>query len=1038
MAQPPTPTSTYNKPPFEDDNPTPFRTELNKLVTEIFRPDIDEEYPVNFDLLLSQFNVLYFIKMNYNLQPPDNTIDAIKHYWKDIQAFIYYLRNNYTEILSADHFNHIVNKFTSTYIPKNTSFQMSFKNFVKNHMQSSITPKDDSSVQKIITKAIDGIVSRLNYNRKAYLEEFYKNKPMAEIAQKQFKEKENYVKWRDDRLYLAAQALIQNISILQDKEQKKRMVDFVNNILAENQINDIEFTQTGGGQKLMAMLLQKVLNVATTNITTPINNATLGNTGNANQPLQVSNQPGLNQPLASNIVPIFQGYLNEVFTFLSGNRTIFNNTTPFSNLDGTLKDNINNYITSIPTVDSSVINEWQKVFPIGNKTLLEAFRGFIHSDVIDSNNKKKVNDIFDALITRSDMINQASTALLILMLKLLFTDGDITANKLKDMGVVLDSEESITLFKSVYALLQKLKKTEQLAALLSMLSVQLLNKGSIGDPSDEDYVVSLQHLNMMLLQFAIYANKKLEEGLPLVIKLNDINGKIYKVNTGITISNDDHDLKENIIKSLLDVVARYKLYYNSGQHGGSEDQIKQAKEVRTKLDTVKKTLRSITDGLESIKLKYTQLHKIYSKDINDLQFGTLEDIKKNIESAATSASIPTNPSKGNPPDTETPEYRKAVKSGLGLDASMKDLGNKVMSEIDTIVTDKKKEINDVLVTLREIYELQPDNPTYVKRLDEVKQFIEGVYSSTGNKPNQDDKGIISYFDMILANIKSEYETAQSKIQAITSGIREEKANQIALAQANNRGVVYRGGLMYLPSEQPNHNETIKYIDRAIATIKDELQSKIVAELDMEYLRKSNHVMSSALGAEPNMFSTIYQNYIDEKNRTSQQLALEGLLSAIDSNELSPSKVLRVTTMDKVVFVFLTLFTRIFALGILERFVIKDWITDISWALFVYVIFYTLIMSTFILIVNFDVYRLRIIFNYVNFHGNGGLVMLHFGAVWLIMLLFMFMIWNNVTVFNGIERTYLTDETKYDIVYRIEVLSMIMWIALLLITVLINK
>jgi hypothetical protein len=145
-------------------------------------------------------------------------------------------------------------------------------------------------------------------------------------------------------------------------------------------------------------------------------------------------------------------------------------------------------------------------------------------------------------------------------------------------------------------------------------------------------------------------------------------------------------------------------------------------------------------------------------------------------------------------------------------------------------------------------------------------------------------------------------------------------------------------------------------------------------------------------------------------------------------------VLEVTKLDKTIFVFVTLFIRLFALTIAEYMIERGVINTMPKALGAFVGLYLLLFVLFVLMVNLDIYRMRIVFNYVNFHANSGLVYSHIGML-ILFTVIIYIIMRNVNFpIKGIEVKAITEEEKSNLIYRTELLTMIVWLFLVILIV----
>jgi hypothetical protein len=451
---------------------------------------------------------------------------------------------------------------------------------------------------------------------------------------------------------------------------------------------------------------------------------------------------------------------------------------------------------------------------------------------------------------------------------------------------------------------------------------------------------------------------------------------------------------------------------NSGggrQKGGNGDIVKKAKEIRGKLDDLKKSLRSITDGLSGIKDRYSKFENIFHTNGSTDKYDKISALKTQ----------PANDTK-----SELERVKAEEKKALGMATAINDAGTKLVEETTKFINEKKEELRNVIKVMNEVFDDQPSNTTYIAKAQELKDLIEGSFDND-KKDSDTSVGVISRLDKVLNKVKSDFEEVNGRISSIASGIRETNKNEVEKNRVN-----------YLPgygktsggSSVPNIDTDFGgYVDAINNVINNRILSGILKPVDSDYIRRTNPIMSAALGAEPTLFATIYQNYLDNKAKFSQPVALDRLSESVEVNHLSPQEVLEINAMDKVVFVFIMLFMRLFSVSVVGTLISKNWIRKLSVALVAYTGFYSLFLLIFTIIVNADAYRMRIVFNYVNLHANAGRLISHIAIMWIFSFLFLMIIWHNAIQINGIYTSDLSSEIKADLMYRTEVLSMILWI-----------
>jgi hypothetical protein len=186
-------------------------------------------------------------------------------------------------------------------------------------------------------------------------------------------------------------------------------------------------------------------------------------------------------------------------------------------------------------------------------------------------------------------------------------------------------------------------------------------------------------------------------------------------------------------------------------------------------------------------------------------------------------------------------------------------------------------------------------------------------------------------------------------------------------------------------------------------------------------------LSLVRGEEESIFNKLYNSYMKDKG-TNESAATEKLLIRLENNELVPNKVLKVTLRDKVVFIFASLFIRLFTLSILENMIEKGTVKNSKFAILAYLGLFTIIYIAFVSFVNLDIYRLRIVFNYINFNANAS------NAFTFLILLWVFggvIYYITYHINKDLPITNTTDESKVRLIYRIQVISLITWLFLVL-------
>ena len=305
--------------------------------------------------------------------------------------------------------------------------------------------------------------------------------------------------------------------------------------------------------------------------------------------------------------------------------------------------------------------------------------------------------------------------------------------------------------------------------------------------------------------------------------------------------------------------------------------------------------------------------------------------------------------------------------------------------------------------------------------------------------------IIQQYKSYFSNVTSTYNTIKATLQTLYQKLKTER--NVALEKAKARPVqgLYRGG------DDPKESDIIVGDDRtkledtvskartannanAIATANGELDN-VIANIERVYRMQSSPALMSTMG--DNLFAKMLNEYLTDKgtNSTAEFKARDKLVTTLEANQLIPAEVLKVNRMDRVVFIFTTLFIRLFCLSLVEFLIERGSIKTVTAATFAFLGLYTAVFVAFALMVNIDLYRLRIVFNMLNMHANSGHVYLHLGLLWLIGF-FMYTILTNINVFNfGVKVTAINDYEKQQLMSKLQLLTLIVWCILTLVIIL---
>ena len=211
-----------------------------------------------------------------------------------------------------------------------------------------------------------------------------------------------------------------------------------------------------------------------------------------------------------------------------------------------------------------------------------------------------------------------------------------------------------------------------------------------------------------------------------------------------------------------------------------------------------------------------------------------------------------------------------------------------------------------------------------------------------------------------------------------------------------------------------------------------------------------------------LYETLWDDYnrgisINNKvsNRGSQYFTYlnegEKLKNSIILNDLDPEIVLKVTIQDKAVFLLLIFIIRTICIVIIELLIEYNMLKSLQSSIVAYTLLYLTILLLFIIFINLDSYKLRIIFNYLNMHANTSNVIIHIVLFSIFSFLVIIIIQtdnfiNNVIdifdytyiynylfdfsfgkAFNSEFENNISPDEKIKLLYRLDIVSMIIFI-----------
>jgi len=183
----------------------------------------------------------------------------------------------------------------------------------------------------------------------------------------------------------------------------------------------------------------------------------------------------------------------------------------------------------------------------------------------------------------------------------------------------------------------------------------------------------------------------------------------------------------------------------------------------------------------------------------------------------------------------------------------------------------------------------------------------------------------------------------------------------------------------------------------------------------------------------NLFEKMLYQYNTDFRDTTEEIAKNNFYDNVENNDLDPEKELALNIYDKLIFVVVIIILRLAALQATYYFIDRDVVVNIKRAIYYYTTAYTIIFFLFMFIVNVDVFRLRIVFNFLNMHINATGIFGH-AIINIIIAYLIYLLILNIN--KEPSRTKLSKNEKVKLKYKLDVLTLTIGIFMVIITLVI--
>ena len=380
------------------------------------------------------------------------------------------------------------------------------------------------------------------------------------------------------------------------------------------------------------------------------------------------------------------------------------------------------------------------------------------------------------------------------------------------------------------------------------------------------------------------------------------------------------------------------------------------------------------------------------------------------------------------------------------------------------INNKYYDNNNTKFIIRKIIEKQEEKITKTKeKFKDIKKTFDNKIKSALNSSSKilseflnNIKDIPDKDDGIIKNLKNTY----TKTDLI--GINDKDPTIIIedISKLNdkifeeydkffdNTLEIYKNMLNILNNERrggENKNNEIVYKGGGIEEIKKNINEKKKAILDdlnniSTKLKKFKANKETNKNAETKMASigfldedgsnvfdrlmTTYDDNIKNKNMP-YEVARNLFYSKAKNLNLDPTEELKITQNDKIVFCVIVYIIRLISLFICSILIDNNKFTALTSMLKSYVLWYIVILLIFVVIINIDAFKLRILINYLNMHVNSFGIIVHI----ILMLIFVYLIYLLTINILGNDQPELelSENEKIKLKYKLELLTAIIFI-----------
>ena len=599
-------------------------------------------------------------------------------------------------------------------------------------------------------------------------------------------------------------------------------------------------------------------------------------------------------------------------------------------------------------------------------------------------------------------------------------DKDIkkAKNELKDIDNVLLTTDLSDNTKEILKLLQVFNDIYIEFNKLDLIELindfkKILEEVIVLSEEGEIHIIDEDKINIFKdkLNFKDNSKKYEEELRKIKSKIDNNIGKIGKVINSFSYNapddkEDELNNKAKILRKILKYMKEIEKSLNDDENG-----IKKYKEKSAEVNNLFIEFFPIDEEHEPLMENINEFVKFYKQQI-DIFVSYITEAKNEYDKF--SISIKENEADAKKFFGDEERIQTEVKNDIVKD--LKEKKREHTSELNRLIDKVNRLKDDIERNNNKIYEYENQDKDREKFSPEIKKLQ--VYNKSLNEEIIKKN---SEIEQIKKNIK-ELDDSINKERKSSGGGKPIKDKLIVdLLDKNKTPFKYKGDNVSFDDKK---NEIKKRFDH----IKKDYRKLKVSTYIPNSVHKDMILEKFINNKGDTLFEQILNNYQQDVKEKNQDIAKANFYESVENNNLDPIKELEITFIDKLIFAFLIIFLRYAGLYLTYRFIDNKYVKSIKEAVIYYSLSYVAVLFAFLVIVNIDLFRLRIIFNYCNLHVNSSGILSHMIIKIIIGYVIYLLI---INLDNEPIPTYLSKNQIIKLKKKIDILSMIVIVFLLI-------